>query len=232
MEIGVKVKEKLIKLYKSLKQQVYQVSGFLIFKDAKGEVITDNAALLVDYIKDYIDIVINVKVETKLKEMNAPTTHVTRQEHMKYEGLIKKLEDEIRGHIKVKNFLIKVENEMKMHIEFLESTYEKYETLKKENEGYGLKLDELGNKLTNSEIELENVRSENKNLKEIIKLNEVYFKQKECSLKTKISDLQKKASFLYDDRLNYSQDKNKTTMTIRADDPFEKVKRLYNIIEN
>jgi hypothetical protein len=73
----------------------------LFIQDANGDVVADNPLLLIDYIKDYIDIVINVKVETKIKLFETPSGIVTRQDHMKYEGLIKKLEDEIRGHIKV-----------------------------------------------------------------------------------------------------------------------------------
>jgi predicted RNase H-like nuclease (RuvC/YqgF family) len=110
---------------------------------------------------------------------------------------------------------------MKMHIEFIESAYENYERLKKDNQILEEKIVELSDKVTASELELENVRNESKNLKEVIKMNEVYFRQKEISLKNKISELQKRTHYL-DDRLNYSQDKNRTIMSGK-DDPFEKV---------
>jgi hypothetical protein len=179
-------------------------------------------AVLIDYIRDYIDIIISNKIEMKMKELeNNNNNNLTKSEAHKYEMLIKKLEDEIRGHIKVTLILIQIENEMKMHIEYLESVYEKYEEAKKENEQYMQKNKELSENFATYEVNLNELRTECKNLKDIIKLNEVYFKNKETNLKFKISELQKKA-YIVDDRLNHSQEKNKTTISF-GNEYFDKV---------
>jgi hypothetical protein len=57
-----------------------------------------------DYIREYVDIVINMKVETTLKSIKFDKNNGYTNQIEKYELLIQKLEDEIRSHVKVINF--------------------------------------------------------------------------------------------------------------------------------
>ena len=58
--------------------------------------------MILDYIREYIDIIINVKVETTLKSIKIDKSRKDSDQSEKYELLIQKLEYDIRSHVKVK----------------------------------------------------------------------------------------------------------------------------------
>ncbi len=57
--------------------------------------------MILDYIREYVDIVINLKVETTLKSIKFDKNNGDTDQSEKYELLLQKLEDEIRSHVKV-----------------------------------------------------------------------------------------------------------------------------------
>ena len=62
-----------------------------------------NPFVILEYIKNSIDILINLKVEERLEsEKNVEINNTTENE---YEVLLRKLESDIRIHIKVKDIL-------------------------------------------------------------------------------------------------------------------------------
>jgi hypothetical protein len=57
-------------------------------------------SMLVDYIRNYIDIAIDLKIENALTQ-SQPHKSPQDEEIQKYENYINKLEEEIRNHVKV-----------------------------------------------------------------------------------------------------------------------------------
>lgn len=61
-----------------------------------------NPFVILEYIKNSIDILINLKVEERLEEKNVENLSLEDKQN-EYEVLLRKLESDIRTHIKVKN---------------------------------------------------------------------------------------------------------------------------------
>lgn len=73
----------------------------LLFKEKEALKNTDPLTLI-EYIKNSIDILINLKVEEKLEiEKNSGTNLDQEAKQNEYEVLLRKLESDIRSHIKV-----------------------------------------------------------------------------------------------------------------------------------
>lgn len=91
---------------------------------------------------------------------------------------------------------------MKLHIENLESKFEYYNQIKKENRYLIEKIKKLED--TKKENEITILKAENKNLKDIISKKEFEFNQIENDFNMKLNDLQKKV-LNYEELLKYHQ---------------------------
>lgn len=69
-------------------------------KEEKENLKKLNPIRILDYIRNSIDILIDVKVEERLEQLNVETKD-TVDKMNEYEPLLKKLESDIRQHIKV-----------------------------------------------------------------------------------------------------------------------------------
>jgi len=94
---------------------------------------------------------------------------------------------------------------MKLHIENLESKFEYYNQIKKENKYLNEKIKKLEDSKKENEITI--LKAEYKNLKEIINKKEVEFDQIEKELRDKIHELNKKM-MNYEEMLKYQNSKN------------------------
>jgi hypothetical protein len=111
---------------------------------------------------------------------------------------------------------------MKLHIDYLETIREKYEFLKNENNLLTRRINDISSFRNDTEYNI--LKTENKNLKELIKLNEVYYKNKETGMITKLNELKKRLYLNEECKMNTSVDKVKRLNTISMkEDIFEKV---------
>jgi len=94
---------------------------------------------------------------------------------------------------------------MKLHIENLESKFEYYNQIKKENKYLNEKIKKLED--TKKENEIIILRAENKNLKEIINKKELDFDQIEKDFNEKIIEMNKKI-LNYEEMLKFHSSKN------------------------
>jgi len=94
---------------------------------------------------------------------------------------------------------------MKLHIENLESKFEYYNQIKKENKYLNEKIKKLED--TKKENEIIILRAENKNLKEIINKKELDFDQIEKDFNEKIIEMNKKI-LNYEEMLKFQSSKN------------------------
>jgi len=93
---------------------------------------------------------------------------------------------------------------MKLHIENIESKFEYYNKIKKENKYLNEKIKKMNDSKKENEIII--LKTENKNLKEIIKEKESNILQNEKVFSEKISDLNKKLQN-YEDMMKYHSSK-------------------------
>lgn len=111
---------------------------------------------------------------------------------------------------------------MKLHIENLESKFEYYNQIKKENRYLFEKIKKLED--TKKENEIIILKAENKNLKDIINKKEIEFSQIEKDFNDKINDLNRKLSN-YEELVKHHQ----TSKKIRIESDNDKsVKYLIN----
>lgn len=91
---------------------------------------------------------------------------------------------------------------MRLHIENLESKFEYYNQIKKQNRYLTEKIKKLED--TKKENEIIILKAENKNLKDIINKKELEFNQMEKDFNLKINELNKKI-LNYEELLKYHQ---------------------------
>ncbi len=87
-------------------------------------------------------------------------------------------------------FKLKTEFEMKLHIESLESKFEYYNQIKKENKYLHEKIKKMEDTKKDNEIMI--LRAENKNMKDILARKETELANKEKDYLEQITDLNKK----------------------------------------
>ena len=94
--------------------------------------------VILEYIKNSIDILINLKVEKKLEsEKNANENNASLEDNQnEYEVLLRKLESDIRTHIKI-------EHQLKLYSEGLQQRIEDLEKEVNDNEDKYDRLNEV-----------------------------------------------------------------------------------------
>ena len=93
---------------------------------------------------------------------------------------------------------------MKLHIENIESKFEYYNQIKKENKYLNEKIKKLNDSKKENEIII--LKTENKNLKDIIGKKEIEIQQNEKDFNQKISEMNKKL-LNYEDIMKYQSSK-------------------------
>lgn len=76
-----------------------------MLSDEREKLRKTNSLTIIDYIKNSIDILIDLKVEEKLEAIKKLNLSGEEEKQNEYETLLRKLESDIRLHIKVLNEL-------------------------------------------------------------------------------------------------------------------------------
>ncbi len=83
-----------------MKNQIEQFNNDLLIEE-KEKLRKTNPTTIIDYIKNSIDILIDLKVEEKLEAIKKLNSSDEAEKQNEYETLLRKLESDIRLHIKV-----------------------------------------------------------------------------------------------------------------------------------
>ena len=75
-----------------------------MLKDEKENLKKTNPLVILEYIKNSIDILIELKVEERIETYKKQNSEEDEDKQNEYETLLRKLESDIRQHIRVNNY--------------------------------------------------------------------------------------------------------------------------------
>jgi hypothetical protein len=170
------ISDEISNLYFDIKSKIKD-SNDSIQSDEREKFKSLNLKTIINYLKESIEILIEKTWEDsqqKLKNELSKKSKTVEEEFLEqndYEKIICKLESEIRNHIKIQ-YQMKLHSEsMEFKLQDLESVLADYEDLQKKVEMYESKMmvDDYSSQTDKKENEILILKSENSNLKNIIK---------------------------------------------------------------
>ena len=198
--------DQILDLYYDIKSKTTNDQNLFV-KDEREKMRDMNLKTILNYIKETINILVQLKCEESLNRFNseikskftANEADLIEQQD-EYEKIICKLESEIRNHIKIQ-YQMKLHNEsIEFKVQDLECVLVDYEELQKKFEDYENKViaNDYSHATDKKENEILILKSENSNLKNIVSNLELKIKNSNINNEGKLEEIKKQ----YEKELN------------------------------